>query len=110
VLLGHPICSADVKSFDPRKGSLREDPCLATIKEDGLNNGLVEPRRDVWRCILTSKDLSDTSPGGTGFPKLRLNSPDIVIVLRHHLTKVLEDLDTLQDYPMYQKLLAEGQC
>jgi hypothetical protein len=68
VFFGHPICCSDMKSLEPRKGGLRENPSLAAVEEDGLDDSLVETCGHKLRDILTSKNLSHSSPSRTGFP------------------------------------------
>ncbi len=109
ICLGHPIGCSNVKSFEPRKGGPRDNPCLAAIKEDGLDNSLIEPRGYGWRHILTPKDLTHTSPSSTGFLQLRPNCLDVIVVLRHHPTEVFKDLDVLQYIPVNCELLAKSQ-
>jgi hypothetical protein len=62
VLLGHPICSSNVKSFEPREGGPRDNPCLTAVEEDGLEDSLVELRGYEQRGVLAPKDLTHASP------------------------------------------------
>ena len=59
--------------------------------------------------VLSAKDLSHPSPSSTGFPQLRPNSLDVVVILRHHPSEVLVDLHPLENVPADRELLAEGQ-
>jgi hypothetical protein len=51
VFLCHPVCGADVESFESGYDSWAQDPRLASVQEDRLHNGLVkfgaQPRRQV---------------------------------------------------------------
>ncbi len=98
-----------MKSFEPREGGPRDTPCLAAIKEDGLDNSLIEPRGYGRRCVLTWKDLTHTSLSSTGFPQLRPNRLDVIVILCHHLTEVFKDLDALKYIPVNRELLAKSQ-
>jgi hypothetical protein len=103
------ISCLDVKSFELCKGGPRDDPCLAAIKEDGLDNSLVELHGNNQSHILAPKDLTYVSPSSMGFSKLCPNCLNIVIVLHHHLTKVFKDFDMLEYIPVNHELLAESQ-
>jgi hypothetical protein len=48
-------------------------------------------------------------PSIMGFPNLRPNCLDVVVVLSHELPKVFLDLNTLEYIPANGELLAEGQ-
>jgi hypothetical protein len=109
IRLGHPIGCSNVKSFEPRESGPRDNPCLAAIKEDCLDDSLIEPRGYGWRRVLTPKDLTHMSSSSTGFPQLRPNCLDVIVVLRHHPTKVFKDLDALKYIPVNRELLAKSQ-
>ncbi len=98
-----------MKSFKPRKSGPRDNPCLAAVEEDGLDDSLIKPRGYGWRRVLTPKDLTHTSPSSTGFLQLSLNCLNVIVVLRHHPTKVFKDLDALKHIPVNRELLAKSQ-
>jgi hypothetical protein len=109
ICLGYPIGCLNVKSFEPRESGPRDNPCLAAIEEDGLDNSLIKPRGYGRQRVLTPKDLTHTSPSSTGFPQLSPNCLNVIVILRHHLTEVLKDLDALKHIPVNRELLAKSQ-
>ncbi len=92
-----------------RKGGLRDNPCLAAVKKNGLDDSLVEPRGHERRGILAPEDLTNPCLSSTGFPNLRPNCLDVVVVLSHESTKVFVDFNMLEYIPANSELLAEGQ-
>jgi hypothetical protein len=52
VLVHHLVGHADVKSLKPRQGGPRDDPSLASIKKNGLDDSLVELRGDKSDAFL----------------------------------------------------------
>jgi hypothetical protein len=98
-----------VKSFELRESGPRDNPCLAAVEEDGLDDSLIKPRGYGRRRILTPKDLTHTSPSSTSFPQLSPNRLNVIVVLRHHPTEVFKDLDAHKHIPVNRELLAKSQ-
>ncbi len=98
-----------MEPLEPRKGGSRDNPCLAAVKKNGLDDSLVEPCGHERQGILAWEDLTNPCPSSTGFPNLRPNCLDVIIVLSHQSPKVFVDFNTLEYIPANGELLAEGQ-
>ncbi len=98
-----------MEPLEPRKGGSRDNPCLAAVKKNGLDDSLVEPCGHERRGILAPEDLTNPCPSSMGFPNLRPNCLDVVVVLSHELPEVFLDFNTLEYIPANGELLAEGQ-
>ena len=81
VFLCHPIFHADVKSLESGHNSQAQDPCLASVQEDELHDGLVELGTHPWRQILPSQHLSNPCPRPVCLGELDLHGLDVLVIL-----------------------------
>ncbi len=82
VLLRHPILRTNVEAFKPSHDSLAQDPCLASVQEDGLHNHLIELCTSPWQCVLPTQHLSYPCPHPLRLAKQTLHSLDVIVLLQ----------------------------
>ncbi len=84
-----------METFKLRHCGPRNDPQFAAIEEDGLNYCLVEPGSDKRQDVFAPKNLINAGPGGAGFLYLGADRLNVVIILGHESSQVLEYFDPL---------------
>jgi len=88
----------------------RQDPCFASVQEDGLYNCLVKLGADSWGCILLAQHLFNPCPRLACLAKLASHGLDVIVILQEQAAKIPEYLNSLQHISMHPELLLQGKC
>jgi hypothetical protein len=95
------VCGNAVKPLQLHHWGLCEVPRLAAVKEDQLDNRLVELCAYLWWGVIHLEDLSYSGLYHTSLPNLAPHCSDVLVVLCKNLPKVVKGFYLLEDFPFY---------
>jgi len=75
-----------------------------------LDDSQIKFRRNCRGHVFTPKDLSNPSLSRACLPELGTDSLGVIVVLGHHPSEILINLNPLKYIAVDRELLAEGQC
>jgi hypothetical protein len=77
VFLHHPIHHTDVESLKSGHYGRAQDPCLDSVQEDRLHDGIEKLGTHPWGCTLLSQHLFDPCPCPVCLAKLTPHDLDV---------------------------------